>query len=84
MQHEGLTGRHATLESAGIVRRPGQRPIVASSRKDFVVHTRAGTEGDIRPDADTDCLDRVDAHHRLCKSAIQLPVPLHVGTEARR
>jgi hypothetical protein len=53
-------------------------------RQDFVVHTRAGAQRDLRSDADADRLDRVDAEQRLPQPAVELAIPLHVRAEPHR
>src|SRR5262249_60215814 len=57
--------------------------ILVGRANDRIVDARTRPDGDLGTDADTDGLDRVDAHDDLRQAAVQLAIPLYVRPEAR-
>ena len=48
-----------------------------------IVYLGTGSPGGFKTHADFDSLDRLDGHHRLSQSAIELAIPLGMGPESK-
>ena len=73
----------ATFEPAGVVGRTPQAGGALRRWQNLVVDLGSWTDRHFRTDADSDRLDGMDAHQRLCETPIELAIPLHVGAESR-
>src|SRR5690606_20800465 len=77
---------HAALGAAGVIR--GMRVMTARARffgaDDLVVKLAAETPRAPESNADLDSLHRLNRHHLPGNPRIELAVPLHMRTEARR